>query len=95
MTTLSIIIVTYKCKSDVLNCLQSLGSDFGTEIVVVDNASGDNVILEIENQYPEVKTMALEKNIGFSAANNLALAQTTGEFVLFLNPDTLVFRRVS
>jgi GT2 family glycosyltransferase len=78
----------------VLNCLQSLGSDLGTEIFVVDNASGDNVISEIQNQYPEVKTMALERNIGFSAANNLALSQVNGEFVLFLNPDTLVTSEV-
>ncbi len=90
MTTLSIIIVTYKCRSDVLNCLESIGFDSDIEIFVVDNASGDGVISQIENQYSDVKTIALEKNIGFSAANNLALAQVTGELVLFLNPDTII-----
>ena len=60
------------------------------EIVVVDNASSDGSRNYFEGRFPQVKFIWLENNIGFGRANNSALARATGEFVLFLNPDTIV-----
>jgi GT2 family glycosyltransferase len=57
---------------------------------VVDNASSDGSEEWIRSQFPEVHWIASPTNLGFGRANNLALQQSTGEFVLFLNPDTVV-----
>ena len=85
---LSIMIVTYRCKEDVLKCLATLPS--AAQIVVVDNASGDGTVEAIRAQFPLVCVLALDENIGFARANNLAAKQATGEFLLLLNPDTMI-----
>ncbi|MGC4043800.1 MAG: glycosyltransferase family 2 protein [Armatimonas sp.] len=95
MTSLSIIIVTYRCKDEALGCLHTLYAEGGldgldAEVFVVDNASGDGVIAAIQEQYPQVIAQDLPGNVGFSAGNNVALKQATGRNILFLNPDTLI-----
>jgi GT2 family glycosyltransferase len=60
------------------------------EVIVVDNASPENPASVITSQYPEVKFLPSEKNLGFAGGNNLGVASATGEYLLFLNNDTEV-----
>jgi GT2 family glycosyltransferase len=58
------------------------------EIIVVDNASPEPGVDLLEQTFPDVTIIHSEKNLGFAGANNLGFRRSTGEFVLFLNPDT-------
>lgn len=72
-------------------CLQSVRAQEpagGLHITVVDNASGDGTADVVRREFPDVRLIALDENVGFSAANNLVLRETTAEYVLVLNPDT-------
>jgi len=93
---LSVIVVSYNvkgylslCVSSALKAMERLGSG-QSELFVVDNASTDGSVDWVSLSHPSVKLIALEENRGFSAANNVALAQARGEWVLLLNPDTIV-----
>jgi GT2 family glycosyltransferase len=59
------------------------------EIIVVDNGSGDQSVDYIQNHYPDVNVIALEKNFGFSIAVNAGIKKATGRFIVLLNNDTL------
>ena len=88
---LSIITVTYNSRHEIGPCIESLPTDiFGVpvEIVVVDNASSDGTLEYVRSHYPQVTAISSGANPGFGAANNTAFRLSTGEFVLFLNPDT-------
>lgn len=87
----SIIIVSWKVKELLKKCLESIESSRGgldLEIFVVDNASNDGTVEMMKQNFSEIKLIASDKNLGFAKANNLALKQATGEYVLLLNPDT-------
>ncbi|MEO5957793.1 MAG: glycosyltransferase family 2 protein [Opitutaceae bacterium] len=91
---LSIVIVAYKSRAEIGDCLGSLPISLdgrAVEIVVVDNSAGaEHGVAEIvRTRFPHVVYLAPERNLGFGRANNLGFAQTRGEFVLFLNPDTI------
>lgn len=88
---LSIIIVSWNVRRDLEVCLQSLrgNQDVAYELIVVDNASHDDT-REMLQGYPEVRLIANADNRGFAAANNQGLAVAAGEFILLLNPDTIV-----
>ena len=90
---LSIVIVSYNVCHFVAQCLDSvqkasLGID--VEVFVVDNASSDDTVSHISQHYPWVRLIANEENLGFSRANNIAIRQAQGDYVLLLNPDTIV-----
>ena len=90
MKDVSISIVNYKSSKLVEDCIQSiidLTFDVNYEIIVVDNNSNDD-IAEIISKFEKIKLIKLEKNIGFAAANNIALELSNSEFFLLLNPDT-------
>ena len=91
---LSIVIVSYNVRSFVAQCLDSVqkaseGLD-GVEVFVVDNASSDDTVDYIGHHYPWVRLIANDDNLGFSRANNIAIRQAEGEYILLLNPDTIV-----
>ncbi|WP_026935501.1 glycosyltransferase family 2 protein [Christiangramia echinicola] len=91
MVELSIIYVNYNTKELTLNSISTVyqyTKKCNFEIIVVDNASHDNTISEIEKNFPEVKTIQNSKNIGFGRANNIGLKIAKGDFILFLNTDT-------
>lgn len=93
MIDLSIIIVNYNVKEFLLNLLDSIKKAIDkitVEIIVVDNASDDGSVDVLKEKFPEVKLIINEKNIGFGAANNLALKEAKGKYFLLLNPDTII-----
>lgn len=89
---ISIIIVNYNGKKWLKNCLDSLYSQTFTnfEIIIVDNASSDESVNFIKNNYPKVKIIENKNNDGFAKGNNDGLAIVTGQYIFLLNNDTFV-----
>ncbi|MEO8211034.1 MAG: glycosyltransferase, partial [bacterium] len=91
---ISIVIVNYNVKDLVDNCISSIykanDNKYDIEIYLVDNNSIDGSVTYIRNKYTEVKIISNDKNLGFSKANNLALKEIRSEYVLILNPDTVL-----
>ncbi|UTW61155.1 glycosyltransferase [bacterium SCSIO 12741] len=93
MAKLSVIIVNYNVRHFLEQCLVSAlkaSRQVDTEIIVVDNHSLDGSVQMVENRFPEVRLIASKHNLGFSKGNNLGIAEAKGEYILLLNPDTLV-----
>lgn len=90
---LSIIIVNYKSRGQLLNCLNSIGrsqpSGLNYEIIVVDNNSGDDLSELTYSQLP-LKVVISPKNLGMGGGNNLGIQQAAGDYILVLNPDTVI-----
>jgi GT2 family glycosyltransferase len=96
MVDISIIIVHYKTRDHLRRCLEQLlcgGGTARTEILVVDNASNDGSVLMVARDFPSVRVLANQYNVGFAAANNQAFQLCHGRFVMPLNPDTEVTPR--
>jgi GT2 family glycosyltransferase len=93
ITDLSIIIVCYKGWDKLHKCLESLdlftGVHFSTEVIVVDNKSDDEIIYQTEARFSKFKFIYNKVNGGFANGCNLGAGKATGEFLLFLNPDTV------
>jgi GT2 family glycosyltransferase/lipopolysaccharide/colanic/teichoic acid biosynthesis glycosyltransferase len=90
---ISVIIVNYNVRDFIMHALQSIKralADIPSEIIVVDNASVDGSVEMISNHFPKVILIQNDKNVGFAAANNMALKQSKGEFIVLINPDTIV-----
>lgn len=90
---LSIVIVNYNVKHFLEQCLKSVYQaiqNIEAEIFVVDNNSVDGSQEMVRTSFPEVNLIANSKNTGFSTANNQAIKKSTGEYILLLNPDTIV-----
>ena len=90
---LSVVIVSYNVKYILEQCLRSVlraSADFPCEILVVDNDSTDGTVDYLRKRFPQVRLIANKENVGFSRANNQAIGESTGQYVLLLNPDTLV-----
>ena len=93
MTDLSIIIVNWNSTAYLLKCLESIYAqtyETAFEIIVVDNASPDGNIGIVKQQYPDVVLIESPVNLGFAGANNLGFRASRGEYVVFLNPDTVL-----
>lgn len=91
MTRLAVIVVNWNGKHLLGDCLGSLirQSLAGLEIVLVDNGSSDGSVSYVREHFPGMRVIALEKNLGFAAANNRAIEATGTEFVALLNNDAL------
>lgn len=90
---LSIIIINWRSADFLRKCLASVyvnSRDVRFEIIVVDNASFDGSKEMVLNEFPKVRFIQSDKNLGFSGANNLGYASAHGRNLLFLNPDTEV-----
>lgn len=91
---LSIIIVSWNVKErlrDNLRAVFASAGNFSREVFVVDNNSSDGSAEMVRQEFPEAILIANSENLGFSRANNLAIARAKGEFILLLNPDMRVF----
>jgi GT2 family glycosyltransferase len=90
---LSIIIVSWNVKDDVINCLKSIEENPPSEkfeVILVDNASSDGTVEAVKSGFPSVVVIANSENRGFAAANNQGIKESQGQYILLLNPDTLV-----
>lgn len=90
---LSILIVNYNTAALTLQCLRSVfqsKGDYAFEVIVIDNASSDVSVEQIERQFPQVKLICNKENVGFAAANNQGIARAQGKYILLLNSDTVV-----
>lgn len=90
---LSIVIVSYNVRSYLEQCLQSVQKalkGIEGEVWVVDNLSSDDSVEVVRRDYPWVHLIVNQENLGFSRANNLAIRQSQSDYVLLLNPDTIV-----
>jgi GT2 family glycosyltransferase len=85
--------VTYNVRDEIVGCLQSVvghTDPFPTEIVVVDNGSHDGTVEAVRSRWPAVRVIEAGENLGFARANNVGIRSTPSEFVLLLNPDTVI-----
>ena len=91
---ISIVILNYNSLEYLKGCLSSIDKSklggISIETIVVDNASSDDSAKVIASKYPKIKLIASKKNTGFAGGNNLARRLAKGNFVLFLNPDTVL-----
>lgn len=90
----SIIIVNYNTYNLVIDCIDSIyknTSNVEFEIIVVDNDSPDRKIENLPQRFSSVKLIINHTNSGFGAANNLGAQAATGEYLFFLNPDTVLY----
>ena len=90
---LSVIIVSYNVKYYLEQCLYAVLAackNIQSEIIVVDNASSDKSIDYVKPKFPQVIFIQNELNTGFAKANNKALQQAKGKYILYLNPDTII-----
>ena len=89
----SVIIVNYNVRHYLCQCLDSLRRSLdgiSSEVIVVDNHSHDDSVKCLQPLFPEVRFISSRRNLGFARANNIAIRQSRGEYVLLLNPDTIV-----
>src|SRR3989344_2284609 len=88
---LSIIIVSWNTQDLLRKCLNSIYQNLdglNLEIFVVDNNSSDKTAQMVKAEFPQVNLITNNKNLGFAKANNQAIKQVKGEYLLLLNPDT-------
>ena len=92
MIDVSIVIVNFNTKELLNKCIYSIIDktfNLQYEIIIVDNASTDGSQIFIKENYPQIKLIAADTNLGFGIANNLGVKSASGEFVFFLNSDTV------
>jgi GT2 family glycosyltransferase len=91
----SILIVTYRCRDAARACLASLRETVSVphEVIVLDNASGDGTVEMVRSEFPGVRLIASEENLGFALGCNRAAEEARGEYLLLLNPDTEAHER--
>jgi GT2 family glycosyltransferase len=90
----SIVIVSYNVCQLLDECLQSVEralEGIEDDIFVVDNKSTDGTVDTLQPRYPEVHFVANKENVGFARANNQVIRMSDSEYVLLLNPDTVVY----
>lgn len=90
---ISIVIVSYNVRRYLDKCLESVEralEGIEAEVFVVDNDSSDDTLTVLPRKYPWVTFIANEDNVGFARANNQAIRKAQGQYVLLLNPDTIV-----
>lgn len=91
---LSIVILNFNVTELLLNCLDSIyknkPSKANWQVIVVDNNSDNDPLPLVKKNFPQVETLQTGKNLGFAGGNNFAVAYLKSEWLLFLNPDTII-----
>jgi GT2 family glycosyltransferase len=98
LADLTVVLVSWNTRDLLHKCIRSVVREIGTlreqhysaEIIVVDNASSDDTTHMVRSCFPSVRLVANAENLGFAAANNQAIAQSTSRYILLLNPDTIL-----
>jgi len=92
---LSVVVICLNDIHFILNCIRSIyaqttGIQF--EVIVADNGSTDGSVLAVREQFPQVLIVENRRNLGFGPGNNAAMSRARGEYVLVLNPDTIIHK---
>ncbi|MBN1660882.1 MAG: glycosyltransferase family 2 protein [Anaerolineae bacterium] len=90
MADLGVIVVSWNVRDLLRRCLDSIftgAGDLEIDVVVVDNASTDGSVAMVRAEFPQVRLVANDRNVGFTTANNQGLALARGRHLLLLNPD--------
>ncbi|MBR1546469.1 MAG: glycosyltransferase family 2 protein [Prevotella sp.] len=93
---LTVVIVSYNVREYLVQCIESVHKameGLDGEIVVVDNCSKDDTVSYLQSHDMDVRLIANQENVGFARANNQAIRATESEYVLLLNPDTVVYEQ--
>lgn len=95
MTLISVLTVIYNPGQEAFDCvakLTQIAKDIPLEIIVVDNNSAKNNLIsaKIQNEFPSIKFIHSNENLGFGGGNNLAFRHSTGDFILCINPDLMM-----
>lgn len=91
--SLAVVIVSYNVRDELHDCLQSIvghTDPFSATVTVVDNESSDGTVGMLRLRWPDVQVIEAGDNLGFARANNLGIRGSSSEFVLLINPDTIV-----
>lgn len=88
----SVIILNYNAGELLLDCVESVKKSAyaNLEILVVDNISSDESQLKCKERFPDIKLIQNDKNFGYCEGNNIGIRNAKGEFIVILNPDTIV-----
>jgi GT2 family glycosyltransferase len=88
----SILLISYNTRAMTLDCLRSLEAETTVphEVIVVDNNSPDGSAAAIAAAFPEFRLIASKENLGFAMGNNIAAREARGDYLLLLNPDTVI-----
>jgi GT2 family glycosyltransferase len=89
---ISIVIVSWNTRDDLRHCLESLFANEGAsyEVIAIDNASADDSAEMVRTEFPSVKLIANDANLGFAKGSNQGIAVSAGRYILLLNPDSEV-----
>ncbi len=90
---ISIIILNYKSKGLVKNCIKSIycnTKEIDYEIIVVDNNSGDDIGKMLKKRFPDVNFIQSENNLGFATGNNIGIKKAKGKYIAIINPDIVL-----
>lgn len=91
---ISVVVVAWNAKHYLQLCLDSLAKappQRAMEVLVVDNASADGTVAMVETEFPWVRLIKSQENLGFSKGNNVAIRQCRGRYIALVNPDVIVF----
>lgn len=87
----SVIIVSWNVAALLEDCLTSILADpVQAEIIVVDSGSSDATVAMVRTNFPQVRLLAQQENVGYTRGNNIGLHEARGRYLLLLNPDTII-----
>ena len=92
---LSIITVNYNGLEETCALIDTITFNDNMEVIVVDNGSKVNEAAIINQRYPQIKTIRSEQNLGFAGGNNLGINAASGNYLYFINNDTLLYIQTS
>src|SRR5262245_35160758 len=90
---LSIVIICWNDAACILDCIRSVYAETSGveyEVIVADNCSSDNSVEVVRRNFPQVRIVETGGNLGFGKGNNAGIDATRGDYVLILNPDTII-----
>ena len=82
------IITSFRSEKKIINCLKSLGKDI--KIIIIENSNDEKLKNKLENEYPNLKCILSDKNLGYAKGNNLGLSMVKTKYALIINPDAEV-----
>jgi len=88
----SVIVLNYNAGELLLNCIESIKKSAykNLEIIVIDNISTDKSQKKCKEKYPDIKLIQNDENFGYCEGNNIGIRKAKGDFIMILNPDTIV-----